>query len=648
MSLVKDFYNLADSEMKEAGGKGASLAEMSRADLPVPPGFVILSRAFDDLLSAQGLEEKIKDILSQLNKEDISSLEQASQQIREKILSSPLPPELQKEIHKQYEKLNTELVAVRSSATAEDSSSAAWAGQLESFLNTRPEELIENIKKCWASLYTPRAISYRIEKGSTDSPVSVAVIVQEMVAGERSGVAFSVHPTRQKENEMLVEAGMGLGQPIVSGTITPDSYIVDKNTLEILETKVAHQQQGLFFDNEQGHVWKGLGTEGSIKTLTDQEITELSRLVKTIEDYYGRPCDIEWTQENGEFYIVQSRPITSLPDSTSTQVYHKIMTRPQSLLDCEFWDQGERIMLPRQFQKILFFDPLFVYTPGKAVAVYYNFTDPDQDPQHLVEFLEENEQWFQQQKKEFDQNCQQLKELMRNNANGHYHLGQLTLQVWPMITVANLIGSMENEDISTTLKNLCIQIREESDDVLHPAVNYFNQLVRNKLDQKDIQNIAISEFLGGDLPQETETKKRNKGWAFHRGNLIHDLEKYCAENNIQLVEPNPEATDLLKGNVGYSGFVQGKAKVIFELEELHKVKEGDILVTPMTTPEMMPVLQKVSAIVTDEGGVTSHAAIVSRELQKPCVIATTNATQVIKDGDTMEVDATQGKVNITK
>jgi len=647
MKLIKTFREITKSDTAIAGGKGASLGEMTQAGIPVPDGFVILSNAFDLFIEETDLNVKIDAVLDEVNTKEVHTVENASEKIQAMILSKEIPDDIRKEISKFYKKLNCGFVAVRSSATSEDSASAAWAGQLDSFLNTTEKTLLENVKKSWASLFTPRAIFYRFEKKLNKDNISVAVVIQKMVDSEESGIAFSVHPVTQDKNQIIIEAGFGLGEAIVSGSITPDSYVVDKRGFSILDIKVNEQAKALYKKTKGGNAWKELGEKGKNQVLTEKEIVELSELIVKIENHYGFPCDVEWAKENGKFFIVQSRPITTISQTETIQAYHKIMTRPLSLIDCECWDIGERIKLPEKFKNLLFFDPLFVYKPGKAVTVYYNFTDPEQNPQPLLNYIEKNLSWFKREKTKFDKNCQEIRVFIKNKTNDYKKIAKLNHDIWPMIAVASFFGSTEFFKVSSVLKNLCIQIREESDDVLHPSLTYLNKLITKKI-KTNTQNISLTEILNNNLPNKDELNKRAKGWAYHKGNVIFDTKKYFKERNIQIINPSKSHGDVITGNTACKGFIKGKAKVIFELSELNKVQKGDVLVTSMTTPEMIPALKKASAIITDEGGITCHAAIVSRELKIPCVIGTVNASSLISDGDLLEVDANKGRVKIIK
>lgn len=310
---IKDFKNLSKSDVNQAGGKGASLGEMTGKGISVPPGFVILADSFEKFLADTDLNVEIDAIIHSVNIKKIDTVEQASAKIQALILKARIPKEITSDIQKSFKKLNTKFVAVRSSATAEDSASAAWAGQLDSFLNTTNKTLLENVKRCWASLFTPRAIFYRFEKKLHQQKISVAVVVQKMVQSEVSGIAFSVHPVTEDYNQLIIEAGFGLGEAIVSGSITPDSYVVEKNPLRIIDKNISVQERGLYKTAQGGSKWQAIKpSQGQKQALTDAQIIKLSKIICQIEKHYKFPCDIEWAYEKGKFYIVQSRPITTL------------------------------------------------------------------------------------------------------------------------------------------------------------------------------------------------------------------------------------------------------------------------------------------------------------------------------------------------
>ena len=319
MKFTAPFSKISKKDVATAGGKGASLGEMSNAGLPVPPGFVILANGFEDFQNQtprSPVAETELDIdaqLSKVNFDDTNSIDQASNVIRDIMHDTKIPKPITDEIKQEFKKLRAKFVAVRSSATAEDSSVASWAGELETYLNTTEKILLTNVKRCWSSIHTPRAIFYRYEKNLIDQKVLVAVVVQKMIESEISGITFTVHPVTKNKNQMIIEAGFGLGEAIVSGTITPDSYIVDKNDFNLEDINIAEQKKKLVRKGQAGNEWKNIPkTQQDKQKLTGKQIIELAKICVKIENHYGSPQDIEWAYEKGKFYITQSRPITTL------------------------------------------------------------------------------------------------------------------------------------------------------------------------------------------------------------------------------------------------------------------------------------------------------------------------------------------------
>lgn len=314
MKKIKRLDEFEPQHNETSGGKGKSLSRMLSQKINIPNGFVILSSTFDNFLKQSNLNREIDLILQNVDTNAMYTIENASEQIQELILNTIFPKDLILEIFNEHKNMNMTLVAVRSSATAEDGIEHAWAGQLDTFLNTSKEDLILNIQKCWASLYTPRAIFYRFQKDLNHHPISVAVVVQNMIQSEISGVAFSVHPITRDSNELIIEAGYGLGEAMVSGKITPDSYVVKKDSLKIIDKYISKQDKKLIYsENNQSNIWKDVfSTDLNSQKLSDEQIQKLSKLILEIENFYGRPQDIEWAYFREEFYIIQSRPITTL------------------------------------------------------------------------------------------------------------------------------------------------------------------------------------------------------------------------------------------------------------------------------------------------------------------------------------------------
>lgn len=312
MDLIKTFRQLDKGDVLVAGGKGASLGEMTRAKFPVPPGFVVLAAAFDRFLEETDLGEEIEAIQHKINPRDLNSVDRASNEIRRLILDVRFPSDLATLARAEFARLKSPLVAVRSSATAEDSTVASWAGELESYLNSTNVTLLANIQKCWASLFTPRAIFYRREKKLHRAKVSVAVVIQAMVQSEVSGICFTVHPVTKDYGQMVIEAGWGLGEAIVGGKITPDTYVVHKKSWEILDCNVSEQSL-MIVRGPRGTVERPVPKgKRRRQKLTGRQILEIARPCQRIERHYRKPQDIEWAWAKGKFFIVQSRPITTL------------------------------------------------------------------------------------------------------------------------------------------------------------------------------------------------------------------------------------------------------------------------------------------------------------------------------------------------
>jgi len=446
---------------------------LTNAGFPVPPGFCVSADCYYEFIKENGIDTLIKN-LEKIDVKDIEKLRKASQELKEAIISAPISDEAYKEIVKAYEELckrfNKEVyVAVRSSATAEDIPGASFAGQHATFLNVKGgDNVVKAIKKCWASLFEPRAIFYRVEKGFAHSKVAISAIVQVMVESEKSGVAFSVDPISQDKNKMVIEAVYGLGEAIVSGEVTPDKYTLHKGLLKIIDKKISKQEK-MLVRADGGNEWVKVKKESvNLQKIPDPQIIRLGKLVRDIEKHYKFPQDIEWAIYGSDIYIIQSRPITTLSKEIEEE-YRKMAEE-------------------------------------KAEA---------------IEGIEE----------------------------------------------------------------------------------------------------GIEEKIG------VETEK---------------LEKKVAE--MEEKKPVSEARILLKGLGASPGFSTNIVKVLASEKEISKIESGNILVTSMTTPDFVPAMRKASAIITDEGGMTCHAAIVSRELGIPCIVGTGNATKVLKDGMVVTVDANKGIV----
>ena len=438
MAIIAWFKDVTKEDIPLVGGKGANLGEMTRAGIRVPPGFNITIEGYDKFMESNQLYERIMKRLDALNTDDTAELQKASVEIRAMLEAAPIPKDLQKLITDSYDKsvkgAPNSFVAVRSSATAEDLPDASFAGQQETFLNTKGhEQLLENVRKCWSSLFTPRSIFYRVRQGFKHRDVKLCVVVQRMVNSDAAGIMFTSDVTLGRPY-CLIEGGWGLGEMIVSGTVTPDTYVVKKKALTI-HNKIISKQSEYMIRNEEGGSLRLEVPEAkkAVQKIKDKMIIEIAGSGNLIEKHYGKPMDVEWAVESDVLYILQARPVTT------------------------------------------------------------------------------------------------------------------------------------------------------------------------KITEGDEEEVAA--------------------------------EGTTTEHKI-----------LLKGMGASPGIGIGKVVMVRDMEDLSKVHKGDIMVTVMTTPDMVPAMVRASGIVTDEGGMTCHAAIVSRELGIPCIVGTSEATKVLKDGATVTVDGKLGKV----
>jgi pyruvate, water dikinase len=317
------------------GGKGANLGEMTKASFPIPFGFIVSSKAYFYFLKKQQIKERIDSLLKHVDVNDPNSLHEVSKKVRALIVKTPIPPEISSQIATGYEQIyerekrsreflskikhrlrasySPPLVAVRSSATAEDLPDASFAGQQETFLNVKGENnLLRMVRECWASLFTERAIFYRTEKKFDHFKVGLAAVVQRMVQSDKSGIMFTVDPVTNDKNIIVIEAIYGLGEYIVQGKVTPDQYLVNKKDLSITKKKVNYQNLKFVKAGTNNKEVKLSKKEGEKAKLSKAEIQKIAELGKKIEKHYFFPQDLEWAIEGRDYFIVQSRPITTL------------------------------------------------------------------------------------------------------------------------------------------------------------------------------------------------------------------------------------------------------------------------------------------------------------------------------------------------
>ncbi len=324
MDYILNFEVLDKTSLPTVGGKNASLGEMIKAGIRVPPGFAVTTDSYLTFISETGIREKIIDILSNMGQDDMDSLDRASSEIQDLINNTPMNDEIKTAIKEGYSGLCEKCgmkdvpVAVRSSATAEDLPTASFAGQQDTYLwVVGTDRIIERVRNCWASLYTPRAIDYRNKNNFPHEKVYISVGVQKMVNSRTAGVMFTLNPTNGDPSKVVIEGSWGLGETVVSGSVNPDKFVVDKVVMETNERTISTKHIKCIHDAEKGEtvdveVPEEMQCECCMESM---EVKELARVAGIIEKHYGRPMDIEWAVD-GDFefpesiFIVQARPET--------------------------------------------------------------------------------------------------------------------------------------------------------------------------------------------------------------------------------------------------------------------------------------------------------------------------------------------------
>lgn len=321
LPLVIDFKDIDKSDISLVGGKGANLGEMTKAGFPVPNGFAVTVPSYELFLQENDIAKRIYEILEVTDVEDANQLENASKKIQKIIIASKFPESVFHELIKSYKKLggvfHNALVAVRSSATAEDLPGMSFAGQQATFLNIKGESSLQvAVRECWASLFTPRAIYYRHSNKIKIEKVGISVIVQKMVQSEVSGIMFSIDPVTNRKDRIIIDAVWGLGEMIVQGSYIPDHYVVQKETFDILSKEVNDQKMQYIKDGQDTKEVPVPTKNLSKIKLTDDQIVHLAKLSQKLQDHYYFPQDSEWALEKGKLYIVQTRPITTIESTT--------------------------------------------------------------------------------------------------------------------------------------------------------------------------------------------------------------------------------------------------------------------------------------------------------------------------------------------
>lgn len=318
---------LADSNatLANVGGKGASLARLANAGLPVPDGFHVTTAAYRTFVAANELQPRILAALTHIDTSQPATIATASQAIRDLFANASMPAVIAQAIDDAYLALNRKskienqklAVAVRSSATAEDLPDLSFAGQQETYLNIQGRANVQAaIKRCWASLWTPRALDYRTRHKLDHNSVALAVVVQSLVPADVAGILFTANPVNGARNQIVINAAWGLGEAMVGGAVTPDTFIVDTTTERIIEKEIANKQVMTVRVDHGTETREVPAHLRRVSTLNDDQVMELARLGRQIEKMYRVPMDIEWTLAENKLAIIQARPITALPESS--------------------------------------------------------------------------------------------------------------------------------------------------------------------------------------------------------------------------------------------------------------------------------------------------------------------------------------------
>lgn len=701
--FVKNLIDINKNDLVLAGGKGASLGEMLQNNIPVPGGFVLLSSAFDCFIAKNSLISNISNTLKNINYSSYTDIEKVSAQITNLILNTNLPEDLENQIITMYRKSNMEYVAVRSSATEEDNYLSTWAGQLDTFLNTDLNNLIENIKKCWASLYSPRAIQYRFQNKLQNKNISIAVVIQKMIQSEVSGICFTANPLTNNTSQLVIEAGFGLGESIVGGMITPDTYILDKNSnnnaFTMFSKKISTQTKQLIRRNNSITEIDVPKRSQDIQKLNDTNILELSNISNILEKHYNHPQDIEWCFDGHEIFILQSRPITTLSntpyknhlmDYIKNQKWSFGIKANESLLFYSAKQAGYKKYLLKEFN-VSSPDSLFITTKDNYPIRVSNTNNDILVNAHAREVILNNPtiiiSYINRNLKLWDSIlnlCTTLpKEIEKKNYNTCknafleiftlYELASTLFKIVFTLGVELMINEdkFENiQDIISTHNNWRNSIAAK-EDLMGESIYFYIKFIINyyhlNCSPTDIMNfLSITELtnllnktINTDKLNKIIEKRKNNGYVYaYTQNKIRIIDSNSTSNTIRkyfltLFENSSQSinNNYLHGEVTYNSNkkIIGHVIIIKDSKDLYKNThslKNKILVAIQTTPQFATYLKDVKAIVTDEGGITCHAAIISRELKKPCIVGTMHATKLLKNNDTIELDLSTGNIHI--
>lgn len=598
---------------EKVGGKAHALLRLCTLALNIPEFFVITTDAFKDFLRINNIE---LDIATLFQKKDYRS-------IRNLIMEQEIPDVIWAEIFRAYNLLDMEVVSVRSSALLEDGKLKSFAGQFDSYLFIMYSNLQKYIKKCWASYYNDNAVEYAEQIPSFSG---MAVIIQKMIDADISGIGFSKSPIATYEDSVLIEAAHGVGENVVSGLITPNQYYYS-----LRERRLLHALP-----------------EGML-TYTTVEV--LAKKICEIRDLFQMEVDTEWCIKNDIIYFLQARPITAV--EKKPKPYKKTLVRPLPLIRIELYAMGEYEGIKWLTNNQYYFNPLFLYEDGK-VTIYYNNISQKENPINMYDFLCQNYDDFLLKYRQMMEACDYVEKNITGKIKFEVDDFILAIQkIYPFSSLGNLAGNLP-EFLVGKVYNIFKSFRKEKGELLTKAeeflLAYSEGIVGNEL----LHFYRIAEvFNKGDVDKEQIAKRKQGYLYFNKMILIerqsNEINKYLNSNQIALLDDEDETMldpQVLIGTSAYGGKIKGVVSIITNENDFCKMKNGDVLVTSMTVPKFLPVMKIAGAMVTDEGGVLCHAAIVARELEIPTIIGTKKATTTLEDGDLVEVDANNGRIRI--
>lgn len=650
--MILPFDKISKNDANKAGGKWASLGEMTQAGIAIPPGFVVLAETFEEFVDSNNLRAEIQTILGELDHNNVGSIEHASEKIQELIRWGIISETIQKEIQKYTKTIKTDFVAVRSSATAEDWAEHAWAWQLDTYLNVPKTDIVTKIQSCWASLFTPRALFYRSEKWLGDLHISVAVVVQSMVDAESAGVAFSVHPVTENTDEIVIEWSWWLGEAVVSGEVTPDSFVISKSSWEIISEHIAEKKKGIWRNMNGENEWRDIENRLQEKPiLTKKELSELSQLIITIENHYEFPCDIEWAHSKGRIYILQARPITTLKNiHPKKTILTESFTREFSLIQIQmWWRRYTKKFLETKIKSL----PIYVFKYRDGLVTAYR---SEENQKILInpiirKKINQDTKFLQKYYEKQMNNIKNIEIILQKKSINTLDLKkylQKLYDFWQLHYITQFLP-LDFNLFTEDERNYALKIRSKIDKKIHYLWWWIEILCKKIYPEMNdlIRWLTWDEVTIWPLPSIDELENRKKiGVILYNDRLVDEKELDILKIKYSFEIQDTNLGNSVTGEIASHGKIQWIVKVIMKKEDLQNFKKDEVFVSYMTMPNFESAYSQACAIVTDEGGITSHAAIISRELKIPCIIGTKNATKILKDGDLVEVDAENGVVKI--